>query len=164
MRSLPHSLINWPRAPRPGPHAPFELPLPPKPPEPRDQSPLGVPPVPSPFSVVLQARSERPLVRSNRRPDVTEPNRRHTYERNESLLSTPRPSTPLTAPHRSSFPISRPPHLLSLFFPSFLESTTCPSTYTTLLYRPPLSFSLSIFGRCSCSVGSRSITAASLSL
>lgn len=23
MRSLPHSLINWPRAPRPGPHAPF---------------------------------------------------------------------------------------------------------------------------------------------
>lgn len=39
MRSLPHSLINWPRAPRPGPHAPFALPLPPRTPEPRARCP-----------------------------------------------------------------------------------------------------------------------------
>lgn len=86
MRSLPHSLINWPRAPRPGPHAPFESAPTAGPLVPRVRCPLRTPRPPPTSSL---PRSVRPLARSNRRPDVTEPNHRHTYERNESLLSTP---------------------------------------------------------------------------
>lgn len=60
MRSLPHSLINWPRAPRPGPHAPFALPLPPPTPEPRARCPPRGPfgPLrPPPYPLYLFSRA-----------------------------------------------------------------------------------------------------------
>lgn len=57
MRSLPHSLINWPRAPRLGPHAPFALPLPPRTPEPGapwpPRGPFGPLPPSSPLHILF---------------------------------------------------------------------------------------------------------------
>lgn len=119
-------------------------------------SALFHPPVPSISSLPLQLRFECPLVRSNRHRDVTEPNCRHIYERNESLsflLSSPLPSlTFYTAPFRS-LPCCSPSwirsfllYLLSpmLFtwssFPDYLSSYLCPFSIVLFFSVPPSLF------------------------
>lgn len=142
MRSLPHSLINWPRAPRPGPHAPSELPLPPRPPRHRDQSPPQGPTGPTTFSLASQVRFERSLVRSNCRSDVSEPNRRRTYGRNEYLLSSPLLSPPcffspfLFSPRPSAAPRRRPASPRRSL--ALLSSSRLPVLLPTSLPHPPL--------------------------
>lgn len=184
MRSLPHSLINWPRAPRLGPHAPFALPLPPRTPEPGapwpPRGPFGPLPPSTPLHILFTSSASfrmpiGPFKSTSWRHRTELP----TYIREERvslfssflsfpplLLSTPLHSVPCRAvPLRGStlFSCIFSPLCSSL---GLLSPTTCPPTYVRFLsFSSSLSLPLSSllwpvfsFGRLSWS-----ITAASLS-